>query len=126
MLKKHVLPVQPSTLNFCPRLSQAVDELTGQKFQAVHEGLGQLFWMYPRVRSGAGVAVKDNSVTAILFYAPWCFYSQQAGRQSEPSQADERIHAETRACMPASHIGRHEGMQGYMRECLCTFHNGDL
>ena len=33
MLKKHVLPVQPSTLNFCPRLSQAVDELTGQNFR---------------------------------------------------------------------------------------------
>lgn len=34
----------------------AVDELTGQNFRQY---------------------MKDNSVTAILFYAPWCFYSQQ-------------------------------------------------
>eukprot|EP00434_Breviolum_minutum_P015895 symbB.v1.2.014009.t1/scaffold1012.1/size144332/2 len=36
----------------------AVDELTDKSF-AQH--------------------MKENSVTAILFYAPWCFYSQQAG-----------------------------------------------
>ena len=25
-----------------------------------------------------GILTQENSVTAILFYAPWCFYSQQA------------------------------------------------
>ena len=69
--------------------------------------------------------MKDNSVTAILFYAPWCFYSQQAGHQSEPTQADERIHAETHRCMPAS---IQAGMQACRDTCVnaFTFHNGDL
>ena len=53
---------------------------------------------------------QDNSVTAILFYAPWCFYSQQAGVASDSLVLVVRGGSSTRPSQPLDILAPHLGV----------------